>query len=250
MPFSTKATLVNFVGDIENYPCHAILKVGDTLFFDGGEIKGKTCPDMMAPLANAMFTVYMTGPRFVPPANYNLFWYSCNSKLDPSKKAYDGYGWDPINYKFETPPYHVACLQDPKAFQWPPSEAYSAIKDYTLMCPDTRSGALFKIDAFDLAWGGHALPYSRRQIVIMDRVAKTGGAWPVQKIMDLYSEFEVNEIYPPLSDAIIEMMIEELRLLDWATIENGEITVTQKGIDRVARFKDEIPAEDVKALNL
>ncbi|MDR1573737.1 MAG: hypothetical protein LBS24_05465 [Clostridiales Family XIII bacterium] len=250
MPFSTKATLVAFQGDAEKYPCHATLNIGDVVIFTGGEIIGKMCPDMAPPLANALYTMYMTGPRFVPPGNYNLFWYSCNSSVDPSKARYDGTGFFPINRMFETPPHHVADLQDPLAFRWPPSPARSVMKDYTLLCPDGRTGAVFKIEAFDLATGGHAIPYTRRQITVMDRVNKTGGPYPADKIKELYTDFELNEIYPPFSAGMIEMMLEELKLLGFVVIADGKVSVTKSGADRVAKFKTEIPADHAEAMGL
>ncbi|MCL1895375.1 MAG: hypothetical protein FWG03_02375 [Clostridiales bacterium] len=250
MPFSTKATLVAFQGDAERYPCHAMLDIGSELVFDGGELHGKMCPDMLAPLSNALYTLYMAGPRFQNPGYYNMFWYTANSVFDPEKKAYDGNGWTPINKEYNEPEYHIRCLQPPTAFHWPPSKGRPVMKDYCVMCPDGRTGAVFKIEAFDLATGGHATPYFRREITIMDRVYKTGGAWPIEKITDLFSEFELNEVYPTLVQELVGPMVEELELLGFARVDEGMVTITQKGADRVARFKSETTPDVVKALKL
>ena len=118
------------------------------------------------------------------------------------------------------------------------------------MCPDLRTAATWKIEAYDLATAGHGLPYTRRQITIMDRVTKAGGSYKINKILDLYNEFEINEIYPSLVLPMVREMIEELELLEFATTKDGIVTITPKGIDRVARYKTEIPMEHVEALKL
>lgn len=250
MPFSAKATLVAFVGDPERYPCHSMLKIGDTVTFNGEELKGKMCPDVMPKMAEMLNIVYTAGPRFVIPAHYNQFWFSVNSVYDESQKKYDGNGWRPINEMYDEPKYHVRCLQDPNAFKWPIPDENNVLTDVCIQCPDSRTGAVFKIEAYDFAMAGHALPYTRRAITTMDRVAKASGTYPLDKIMDLYTEDELYKIYPPMSKVLVKMAAEEMVLLGFATLEDGMLTITEKGKERVARYKTEIPEEDVKALKL
>lgn len=118
------------------------------------------------------------------------------------------------------------------------------------MCPDGRTGAVFKVEAFDLATGGHGLPYTRRQLTIMDRINKTEGPYPADKIIELYTEFEQSEIYPPLSAEIVDMMLEELEIIDFITISDGKVSVTKNGAERVAKYKMEIPADHAAAMGL
>lgn len=250
MPFSTKATLVAFQADPERYPCHAMLKIGDEVTFDGAELKGKMCPDVMPGIANALYTLYMAGPRFVVPGHYNQFWFSVNSTYDSEHAKFDGNGWKPINRMYDEPEHHVRCLQDPNAFQWPIPEENKVCMDYMVSCPDSRTGALFKCEAYDLATAGHALPYTRRAITMMDRVYKTGGPFPISEITSLYSQPELDDVYPPMSKVLIDMMVEEVCLLGFAETDGKNLTVTQKGADRVARYKTEIPADHAEALRL
>ena len=250
MPFSTKATLVAFQADPERYPCHAMLRIGDTVTFDGAELKGKMCPDVMPGIANALYTLYMTGPRFVVPGHYNQFWFSVNSTEDPERAKYDGNGWKPINRMYDEPEHHVSCLQDPNAFQWPIPAENHVCENMMVQCPDTRTAALFKCEAYDLATAGHALPYTRRAIVIMDRVNKSGGPYPIEKIMDLFSQEELDEVYPPISHVMIGMIVEEICLLEFARTEDGNLIITEKGAERVARYKKEIPEEHAVAMKL
>lgn len=250
MPFSVKATLVAFVGDPEHYPCHAGIKVGDVITFDGSEIKGKCCADAFPALVDAMIKVGTAGPRYKDPGYYNLFWHAVNSAPNPDMAKYDGNGFVAINKPFDLGPHHVHDLIPKGGFCWPPTEERVACKDCMVMCPDLRTAATWKVEAFDLVTSGHGLPYTRREMTIMDRVIKQGGSYPINKILDLYDEFEINEIYPTLVQPMVREMIEELELLDYATTKDGMVTITQKGKDRVARYKTEIPVEHAEALKM
>lgn len=250
MPFSVKAILVDFIGDPENYPCHAMLNVGDVMTFDGAELKGKCCSDSLPALADAMTKVMTAGPRYKDPGYYNLFWHSVNSAPDPERAKFDGNGFVPINHPFEHPAHHVSNLTPPGGFCWPPTEERVACKDIMVMCPDLRTAATWKIEVFDLATAGHQLPYTRREMTIMDRVAKAGGTYEIAKIPELYDDFELNDIYPTLVPSMILEMIEELEILDFATSKDGLLTITQKGKDRVAHYITEIPPEHAEALKL
>jgi len=250
MAFSVKATLIGFLGDAQRYPCHAMLNIGDEIIFDGAELKGKMCPDILPLIANACHTLQVMGPRYVPPSYYSVFWYTANSVPDASKIPYDGNGFANVLETYHEPRHHLTDLLPPGAFQWPPVKERVVAREFCVQCPDIRTAAMFKMEAFDLATAGYALPYTRRQITIMDRVNKAGNAWPTGKIRELYDEFELNEIYPPLVDEVIGPMHEELELLDFVTMQGGVVTVTDKGAGRVARYKGEIPAEHAEALKL
>lgn len=250
MPFSVKATLVAFQADPEHYPCHACLHIGDEVIWDGQELHGKMCPDVMPLIAQAAYALQTAGPRYKNPGFYNLFWYAGNSAIDLEKKKYDGNGFRPILEQWDNPSPHVCCLQDPNAFHWPPAKGRPVMRDVMVMCPDSRTGACFKVEAFDLATAGYQLPYTRREITIMDRIAKAGGSCAMDKIIDLYNDFERDEIYPPLTIEIVEPMVEELETLDFVTVQDGVVSVTEKGVARVARYKTEIPTEDAEALKL
>ena len=250
MAFSVKATLVNFIGDPERYPCHMNLEIGDVLTFDGAELKGRVCPDALPALSETMIKVFTMGPRYKDPAYYNLFWYSVNSCKDPELAKYDGNGYKPIQKEFDEPKHHLRDLIPPGGFHWPPATERTVCKDVMVMCPDARTGGVFKIEAYDFALAGHMLPYSRRMFTIIDRVGKKGGSWPVDKILDLYTEDEINNIYPVLCEGMIKGMMEEIELMDYGKVEDGNLVVTEKGVDRVKRYATEIPKEHAEALKI
>lgn len=250
MAFSVKATLVAFIGDPERYPCHADYEIGDTIYYDGKHITGEFCTDLMPQLINAIVNVHKMGPRYVMPDYYNLFWHSVNSSIDRDRAKYDGNGYKPINMEYDEPAHHLRDALPKGGFVWPPTEERVACKDVMVLCPDVRTGAAFKVEAYDLAMAGFMLPYTRRQITIMDKIAKNGGSCKDTDVIGLYTDFEINEIYPTLVPAMVREMAEELALLDFVTYEDGIITVTEKGKERVKKYAQEIPEEHAKAMGL
>ena len=250
MPFKVKATLITWLGDTEKYPCHHMLKLGDEITFDGEKIEGRICPDMLPKLGQIMAAMHVAGPRYVDPGYYYAFWYAPPSIVNPEKAVYDGNGFENILQTIEEPPFHVRNLQDPKSFTWPPHPERTVAKDVTMLCPDVRTSGLFVFSCYDLTDCGMDLPYFRRQMTIMDRVIKKGGSVKISEIPNLYNDFERLEIYPPIVKEQVEPLIEELYLLDLATEKDGIITITEKGKERVARFKAECTQEVIEALKL
>ena len=58
------------------------------------------------------------------------------------------------------------------------------------------------------------------------------------------------DTYQPVEPKIVREMAEELVLLDFVTYEDGVITVTEKGKERVKKYAQEIPEEHAKAMGL
>ena len=44
--FQVKATVVDFMGDTEKYPCHFQHQIGDEFIWDGEKFVGKICPSL------------------------------------------------------------------------------------------------------------------------------------------------------------------------------------------------------------
>jgi hypothetical protein len=205
---------------------------------------------MLPELAQKLANLHVAGPRYVEPASYYAFWYSPLSVVNKDKKVYDGNGFDPVLKNITEPPYHLCTLMDPNAFKWPPCPERIVAKDITMRCPDVRTCGLFKFSVYDLADCGQDLPYFRRQITMMDRILKAGGSYEIEKIGDLYDNFERMEIYPPLVREMILPLVEELELINFAVIKDGIITITDAGAARVERFKAETTPDVIKALKL
>ncbi len=247
--FKVKATVVGFLGDIERYPCHFNHKVGDQVIWDGEKFVGRLCGSVWPMLVPKMNALWSAGPRYVDPAYYYPFRYCSLSVDDPSKKVSDGLGFKSVLKTIVEPPYHLAHLQPPGAFQWPPLKERTVAKDITVICPDTRSSMLMKVEAFDLSDKGFDVPYFRRQMTILSKVSVKPGINPA-KILNEFTKKQIEEIYPPLSPMLVQCLVEELELLGFLKIQNGKASVTKKGQKKLEDFKASLSAEEKKALAL
>lgn len=258
MPFQVRAKLVAWLGDPVKYPCHHMYEIGDEIIYDGESLIGSVCPDMFKELGRLMNEVHNAGPRYVETGYYLPFWYAPCSKANPEKAKYDGNGFDNVLETIIEPKYHLRTMQDPNSFNWPPCHERIVAKQVSMFCPDIRTSGLFTFEAFDLSVKGQDKPHGRRQMTIMDRVWKQPDhSYRIERIgEDLYDDFERMEIYPPVVPEYVRGLIDEMRLLDYAVIEDegdmmqGKITITQKGADCVARFKASLTPEEVEALKL
>lgn len=249
MPFKVKATLVKFLGDTKKYPCHFLHKIGDEIIWDGEKLIGRVCPDVLPLLIPIMHAVRYAGPRYLNPMYYAPFWYASLSIFDPTMKKYDGVGWKVVKEKIIEPPYHMTSLQPSGAFQWPPASERIVLKDLTVICPDTRTAAVFKVEAFDLSDAGYDIPYFRRQMMILHKIMQKPGI-EVDKILDEFTEEEKCEIYPPLSPVLIEALLEELNLLKYIEIRDRKVYVTEKGEKKFESFKKTLSEEEKHVLRL
>jgi hypothetical protein len=60
----------------------------------------------------------------------------------------------------------------------------------SIQCGDLRTGATFKLEAFDLADDGSCLSFFRRTMVILKKVLSKPGI-PVDKILSFYTNKEI-----------------------------------------------------------
>ncbi|MEM2465487.1 MAG: hypothetical protein QXL85_07775 [Candidatus Bathyarchaeia archaeon] len=247
MPFKVKAVLVSFLGDEQKYPCQFGHKIGDEVIFDGEKIIGRICPDALEIIVPKAMALRYAGPRYRAPLYYAPFWYAGVSKRDSSMKKYDGLGFKPIKEPVEEPKYHMANLLDPNAFKYPYPKERIVIKDVTAMCPDTRTAALFKLEAFDLSDTGYDIPYFRRQMVLLDKISRKSGI-KLDKLLDEFTTFEKEDIHPPLNPIVLEVLVEELELLNYLEIRNQQVYITRKGEEKLKSFKASLSKEEKAAL--
>ena len=247
--FKVKATLVNFIGDEERYPCHFGHKIGDEIIFDGEKYIGRLCPDVWPMLTQKAVGLHAAGPRYIQPEFYYPFHYVPCSVKDPSKKKYDGRGFRNVLETRVEPKYHMATLVGPDASKWPPHTERTVFKDITVMCPDIRTAAVFKLEAVDLSEKGFDIPYFRRQMVILHKVLPKPGI-EVDNILNEFSKAEIEEIYPALGSLATQALVEELEILNYLEIRDGKAYVTKKGEAKLEDFKAGLPKEEREALGL
>ena len=249
MAFQVKATVVGFAGDEEKYPCHFQHKVGDEFIWDGEKFIGRLCPYVATNVVTRMMTLARMGPRFAPPLWYSPFWYAPVSRRDPSLKKYDGLGFRNILETVAEPPQHVATLQPKGAFSWPPLKERTVAQDEVVVCGDTRTSTVLKLEVIDLSDKGDAVPYFRRQMSILHKVAAKPGI-STDKILDEFTKDEIEIPYPALNQVLIEALNEELDLMGYLELKDGKATVTPAGQARLQKFKQSLSPEEKAALNM
>jgi uncharacterized repeat protein (TIGR04076 family) len=246
--FKVKATVVEFVGDVEKYPCHHQYKIGDEFIFDGAEFQGSICPSLAITVVPRMMEVHSAGPRYKDYVHYYPFLYAPDSVDDPQSKNLDGLGFKNSFTPITNPPYHVANLTASSKFKWPPQSRITS-RDVKLICPDYRTSVVVKIEAFDLSDKGRNIPFFRREMVLLDKTINHPGT-SAEKLLKLFSQDQIENIYPALSQPMIESLLEELELMGYVEIRDGLVTACPKASAKLTSFKASLSAEEHTALEL
>ncbi len=247
--FKVKVTLIAFLGDEKRIPCHFNHRIGDEFVYDGEQFLGRICPNVLPMLIPKLVALYAAGPRYLQPEYYYPIWYAPRTIRDETMKKYDGVGWKPIKQKAVDPPFSLASLQPPGAFLYPPPEERTVIKDITMICPDTRTSALFKLEAFDLAEYGYSIPYFRKQMLIL-KIVQTNPGIDVYKIRGKLSRAQREEVYPLAAPVLIRALLDELEAMGYLEIRSGKAYATKKGQKKLDSFKASLTEGDRKALKL
>lgn len=241
--FKVKITVVGVLGDAKTYPCHMGHKIGDEVIFDGGQYIGSLCPDVWPLVVPKVASLHQAGPRVVDWSYYYPFWYCSLSENDPGKKKYDGLGFRNVLKTINPPPHSLASLAPPNAFIWPPIEERTVNRDITTVCPDGRTAVVFKMEAFDICEGGYDAPFFRRQMAIL---AKLLAKKEIEgsKLIKTFTKQETEEIYPPLSPILLNVLAEELELMGYIKVQKGVLSSTPKGKDKLKTFKAGLTAKE------
>jgi hypothetical protein len=247
--FKVKATLVRFAGDEERYPCHFGYKIGDEIIYDGENFIGRVCLQILPLLNKHIPPLYAAGPRYINPASYLPYFYAPLSSKAPDQKRSDGLGFKIVKENIIEPKYHMANFKSPNAFKWPVHDKRDINIEIMGRCDDLRTAATFKFEAFDLCDRGDAVPYFRKQMLILDRVLNNPGV-PSAKILGLFSKEHQEEIYPGLNPVLVEVLVEELELIGFLDIRDGKASVTKNGELKLDDFKASLSAEERTILGI
>jgi uncharacterized repeat protein (TIGR04076 family) len=246
--FKVKATIVDFLGDKEKYPCHHGYKLGDEFIFDGESFTGTMCPSLVPLVMPKIIELHAAGPRYRDTMYYYPFLYSPVSAADPGMKKYDGAGFRNVLETYTEPRYHMANLAS-SGFKWPPPEERTIKKDITIICPDYRTSVKIKLEAFDLSDRGRNIPYFRRQMVILQKILNRPGI-AADKILGEFTRKEIEGIYPALGKVMVQLLVEELELTGYLAVRGGKAAVTAKGKKKLADFKAGLTKVERKALGI
>jgi uncharacterized repeat protein (TIGR04076 family) len=247
--FKVRIIVVDIKGDESKFPCHCLHKIGDEVIFDGGTYTGSLCVDLWPKVTEKAAILYAAGPRYIEPINYLAVHYTPVSQADPSRKISDGLGFRAVYEGYnDISKYHMANLIGSDEFKWPPVKE-KVCRPVRVMCPDPRTAVVVQLEAFDVADGGYATTFFRRQMVILDRVLKKQGI-QTDKILNEFTEKEISDIYPPLSPIMVQVLVEELELVGHIKINDGKVYMTERGVKKVEEFKERLSEEEREALKV
>jgi uncharacterized repeat protein (TIGR04076 family) len=244
--FKVKTSVVNFLGDKERYPCHHQYQLGDEFTFDGASFSGAICPSLALTVVPRMMEVHAAGPRYKDYIHYYPFLYAPDSVDNPEAKKSDGLGYKNIFTNDPLPPYHVANLANSSKFRWPPQTRITQ-REVRLICPDYRTSVVVKIEAFDLADKGRNIPFFRREMALLDKILKQPGI-QADALLTQFSQSQIEDIYPALSQPMVESLLEELELMGYLEIREGQVYAGHQAELKLDTFKAGLTAAETKAL--
>jgi uncharacterized repeat protein (TIGR04076 family) len=201
MPFKVRCRLVAFMGDAEEYPCHFGYKIGDEIIYDGERFIGRVCLSLMGNMISALKILHDLGAK---GSRRSLMRYGGHSRLDPDMKKYDGHGYAPLKQSPGT-----GTMSSMQSGGWPVS------------CNDTRTSALFIAEPFDLASGGFDTPFYMREMSILEKIKNEPGI-KAEMIISRFTDWERDEIFPPLTPVVVELMLDELAETGYIELRDGK----------------------------
>jgi len=130
---------------------------------------------------------------------------------------YDGVGWRPLKAASEPPQEKSKALsQAPK-----PAKVGGA----HFLCGDSRTLAHFTCEPVDLSDSEYCQPFYRRAVSLLEKIEREPGI-ETGAIISRFSDFQRNEISPPLTPAFIDVLLAALADMDYIVIEEGKARAT------------------------
>lgn len=245
--YKVKATLVEFLGDEETFPCHFSHKIGDEFSYDGERFHGRICPHAMAVIIPQLYNLYSAGPRYRQPPYYVPFWYAPETERDDSMKYADGVGWKVRKEPAYQPPHSIGALTPKGAFATPTLTERTVMKDVAVVCPDARTSGVFVLEAYDLNDTGDSIPYFRLQMVLLS-VARRNSGIKVDDMREHLTTQRKEEIYPLASPVMVRCLVEELETVDYVELREDQVFITEAGERKLQDFIANLGEADRKVL--
>jgi uncharacterized repeat protein (TIGR04076 family) len=215
--FKVRCKLISFEGDEEMFPCHFNYRIGDEFYYDGVYFTGRICPGLFASMMPVIHGVFLLGNKFSENIMYR---YRGLDVRDPSMARYDGVGFRALKNLPEDAPEKMKT----KLSSIPKTERSTR---HHFLCADDRILAHFACEPVDLSDSEYAQPFYRREISILEKIEAEPGI-KTMEILDRFTEFERDEIGPPLSPVLLEVMLEALKDMNYVKIRDGKAYATGK----------------------
>ena len=199
--FKVKCTMIAFEGNEEKYPCHFNYKIGDEFYYDGVTFTGRVCPGLLPAMTPAVQGVYLLGNKYFEDVMYR---YRGHDARDSAMVKYDGAGFRPLP---------------------PPDPGSIKFRGANIVCGDTRTLAHFVCEAVDLSDCDYAQPFYRREIAVLEKIEREAGI-TTGEIYGRFSDFEKNNISPPLTPMLLERLLQALADMDYIEVRSGRAYAT------------------------
>jgi hypothetical protein len=92
---------------------------------------------------------------------------------------------------------------------------------WPVSCNDTRTSALFIAEPFDLASAGFDMPFYMREMSILEKIKNEPGI-KAEMIINRFTDWERDEIFPPLTPVVVELMLDELAETGYIELRDGK----------------------------
>jgi uncharacterized repeat protein (TIGR04076 family) len=212
MGFKVRCRLVAFMGDEEKFPCHFGYKIGDEFIYDGEKFIGRVCPGLFSTMVPVIYAIHNVGNKY----HQEIPWrYSGLTKKDPNMKKFDGYGFA---MRKETP----IGAEEKKFLSYSLKLKTEKQSGWHFVCGDSRTSAFFLAEPSGLAEFGWFTPYYMREMKILEKIKAEPGI-SKEEILKRFSDWEREEIYPPLTPLILEFLLEELTEASYIEILDGKL---------------------------
>ncbi len=209
--YKVRCKLVTFEGDEKTFPCHFNYKIGDEIYYDGVKFTGQVCPHLLLSMMPVVYGVHLMGHKY---SENVLFRYRGLDTRDPSMARYDGIGWRPR----KTLP---GAAMEKQTAVLPMYSKTAKARGSHFICPDSRTLAHFTCDPVDLSDSDFCQPFYRRAIAILEKIEAEPDI-SVENILKRFTDFEKEQISPPLTPVLSEVMLEALEDMDYIVIQDGK----------------------------
>jgi uncharacterized repeat protein (TIGR04076 family) len=215
--YKVRCKLVKFEGDAQAFPCHFNYKIGDEIYYDGEQFTGRICTHIILSMMPVVYGIHVLGHNY---SKNMMFRYRGMDMRDPDMTKYDGAGWRPRK--------HIPDEDfNKQTTVFPISSGTEKAKGSHFLCPDSRTIAHFTVEPIDLSDSDSCAPYYRRAIAVLEKIEPEPGI-KTDEILGKFTEFEREEISPPLTPVLTEVLLEALSDMDYIIIKNGEAHSTGK----------------------
>jgi uncharacterized repeat protein (TIGR04076 family) len=209
--YKVKCKLLKFEGDEKEFPCHFNYKIGDEFYYDGERFTGRICPALLAPMMPIIYGVHLMGQNFCENIPYRY------RGIDVR---------DPDNWANFLPRKTISQnAKEKTGGVLPLMSRTEKAKGSHFVCGDTRTLAHFSCDPVDLSDSDYCLPFFRRSIAILEKIEAEPGI-DTSEILKKFSRAEREDISPPLTPVLLQVLLEALEDMEYIKIKDGKATAT------------------------